>query len=126
MKNYFDFTGRVALVTGASSGLGHSFALSLAEQGASIAAFARRKEKLAALKETIESNGGNCLPVVCDVSQESQIIAGVQQVIEHYGKIDTLINNAGSIVLSPTTELSLEKWQSVVDLSLTGYFLMAR
>jgi len=126
MKNYMDLTGKVAVVTGASSGLGHEYAKALAGNGAKIAAIARRTERLELLKQEIEAEGGACLAVTCDVSSEQQIISGVQKVIDHFGKIDILINNAGTIQVSPSTELTLEDWQRVVDTSLTSYFLMAR
>lgn len=126
MKNYMDVTGNVSIVTGASSGLGYQYAKALAENGAKVAVFARRIDKLQALKSEIEANNGVCLPVACDVTNEEQVIAGVQKTFEEFGKIDILVNNAGAIALMPTTELPLEQWQSVVDVSLTGYFLMAR
>ena len=126
MKNYMDLTGRVAIVTGASSGLGYAYSKALAENGAKVAAFARRVEKLNKLKEEIEAAGGVCLPVQCDVSKEEDVINGVQKVIDSFGKIDILVNNAGAIKVCPTTELPLEEWKKVVDVSLTGYFLMAR
>ncbi|RHP46723.1 MULTISPECIES: SDR family NAD(P)-dependent oxidoreductase [unclassified Clostridium] len=126
MKNYMDLTGRVAIVTGASSGLGYEYCKALAENGAKVAAFARRKEKLEKLAAEIKEAGGECLPVPCDVMEEDQIIAGVQKVIDTYGKVDILVNNAGSMAYCPTTELTLEAWDKVVRLSITGYFLMAR
>ena len=126
MKNYMDLTGKVAIVTGASSGLGYAYSKALAENGAKVAAFARRVEKLENLKNEIETNGGVCLPVQCDVSKEEDVINGVQKVVDTFGKIDILVNNAGAITVCPTTELSLKDWQKVVDVSLTGYFLMAR
>jgi len=126
MKNYMDLTGRVAIVTGASSGLGYAFAKALAENGAKVAALARRKEKLVGLCEEIAAAGGECIPVVCDVTKEDNIISAVQEVVDHYGKIDILVNNAGSIKVCPTTELTLADWQGVVDTSITAYFLMAR
>ncbi len=126
MKNYMDLTGRIAIVTGASSGLGYEYCKAFAENGAKVAAFARRKERLEKLKEEIESMGGTCLPVQCDVGKEEQVTAGVQQVIDNFGKVDILVNNAGMMAYCPTVELSLEQWQKVVDVSLTGYFLMAR
>lgn len=126
MKNYMDLTGRVAIVTGASSGLGYAFSKALAENGAKVAAFARRLEKLNELKAEIEAAGGECLPVVCDVTDEENIISAVKQVVDHFGKIDILINNAGYMKVCPTTELPLVEWQKVVDTSITAYFLMAR
>ncbi len=83
MKNYMDLTGRVAVITGASSGLGNAFCKAMAENGAKIAAFARREERLLELKREIEEKGGECLPVVCDLTQEQQIIDGVQKVVDH-------------------------------------------
>lgn len=126
MKNYMDLTGRVAIVTGASSGLGYEYCKAFAENGAKVAAFARRKEKLEKLKDEIEAMGGMCLPVQCDVGVEDQVISSVQKVVDTWGKIDILVNNAGMMAYCPTVDLSLEQWQKVVDVSLTGYFLMAR
>lgn len=126
MKNYMDLTGRVAIVTGASSGLGYAFSKALAENGAKVAAFARRLERLNELKAEIEAAGGECLPVVCDVTKEQDIVSGVAKVVEHFGKVDILINNAGYMKVCPTTELPLEEWQKVVDTSITAYFLVAR
>lgn len=126
MKNYMDLTGRIAIVTGASSGLGKAFSLALAENGAKVAAFARRAERLEELKNEIAEMGGECLPVICDVTIEQNIIDGVQKVIEHFGKVDILVNNAGYIKVCPTTELPLVEWQKMVDTSITAYFLMAK
>ncbi|MDO5112434.1 MAG: SDR family oxidoreductase [Clostridia bacterium] len=126
MKNYFDLTGRVAVITGASSGIGNSYCRTFAEHGAKIAAFARRIDRLEQLKAEIEAAGGECLPIQCDVSVEDQVVKGVQKVIDHFGKIDILINVAGAISPCPTIDLPLERWQRDVNVSLTGYFLMAR
>ena len=126
MRNYMDLTGRVAVITGASSGLGREFCKAMAENGAKVAGFARREERLNELKAEIEAAGGEFLPIVCDVTVEQQIIDGVQKVIDHFGKIDILVNVAGYIKVCPTTELPLNEWQKVVDTSITAYFLMAR
>lgn len=126
MKNYLDLTGRVAVVTGASSGLGYAYAKALAEQGAKVAPLARRAERLEALKKEIEGLGGECLPVACDVTNEEMVKSAVQQVVDHFGKIDILINNAGAIKTELVVDLELSDWERVLDVSVTSYFLMAR
>lgn len=126
MKNYLDLTGHVAVVTGASSGLGREYAKALAENGAKVAIMARRVERLEEVKNEIEAAGGECLPVPVDVSNEDAVVSAVQKVVDHLGKIDILVNNAGAIKVTPSVELTLADWQKVVDVSLTGYFLMAR
>ena len=126
MRNYMDLTGRVAVITGASSGLGNAFCKAMAENGAKIAGFARRGDRLEERKKESESKGGEFLPIVCDLTVEQQIIDGVQKVVDHYGKIDILVNVAGYIKVCPTTELPLSEWQKMVDTSITAYFLMAR
>lgn len=126
MKNYLDLTGKVAVVTGASSGLGRAYAKALAENGAKVAALARRTERLEDLKKEIEAIGGECLPVTMDVTKEAMVVDGVKKIVDHFGTIDILINNAGAIKVVPTVDLALADWQKVVDISLTGYFLMAR
>lgn len=126
MKNYLDLSGKTAIVTGASSGLGYQFCKALAENGAKVAGFARRIERLKQLETEITQNGGQFLPIQCDVMDEDAIKQSVKQVADTFGRIDILVNNAGAIAYRPTTELSLKDWQKVVDVSLTGYFLMCR
>ena len=94
MKNYFDFTGKVAVVTGASSGLGADAAKAYAECGASVALLARRKEKLAGVAEEIKSLGGKVITVACDVTDEQMVKAAVDEVISSLGRIDILSVNA--------------------------------
>ena len=101
MNNLFDLTGKVALVTGASSGLGVQFAKALARQGADIAICARRVEKLEAVKAEIEAMGVKCFACKCDVQNNDQIKEMVAAVVAHYGKIDILVNNAGVGSASP-------------------------
>ena len=95
MKNYFDLTGKYALVAGASSGIGTQYAKALASQGAAVAVAARRKERLEELKAEIEGMGGTCIAVACDVSDEDSVKACVAEVEKAFGRIDILVNNAG-------------------------------
>ena len=95
MTNLFNLYGKVALVTGASSGLGVQFAKALASQGAKIAITARRKERLEQVKTEIEALGVECLIVPADMSNSDEIKALVEKVVEHFGRIDILVNNAG-------------------------------
>ena len=123
MKNYMDLTGRVAVVTGASSGLGYEYCKAFAENGAKVAAFARRKEKLETLKGEIEAMGGECLPVPCDVGDEAQVVAGVRSVIDTFGKVDILVNNAGITRDALLLRLSEADFDAVLATNLRGAFL---
>ena len=126
MKNMFDLTGKVAVVTGASSGLGQQFARALASQGASIAICARRKEKLDAFAEELESGGTKCLPLRCDITVEKDIIDMVAAVKNEFGHIDILVNNAGVANEKKAEEQTLDEWNAVISANLTGVYLMAR
>ncbi|NLY20353.1 MAG: SDR family oxidoreductase [Tissierellia bacterium] len=126
MKNLFDLSGKVALVTGASSGLGVQFAKVLAENGADIAILARREDRLKAVKDEIEAIGVKCHYVVCDVLDVKQIEDAVKDVEEHYGKIDILVNNAGFAIGGPSEDISNEDWKKIVDINLNAPFFFAR
>ncbi|BDQ04822.1 MAG: short-chain dehydrogenase [Candidatus Dojkabacteria bacterium] len=126
MENIFDLTGKKAIVTGASSGLGVQFAKALARYGADVAILARRKERLEKLAEEIQSMGRKCIPIQCDVTVESQIQQAVKQVEQEFGKIDILVNNAGVVSAYPTEDLPLDEWNRIIQTNLTGVFLMAK
>jgi NAD(P)-dependent dehydrogenase (short-subunit alcohol dehydrogenase family) len=123
----FDVKGQTAIVTGASSGLGVTFAESLAEIGINVVIAARRYEKLVKVAEEL-SNKYNVrvIPVKTDVSQEEQVISMVNTAIENFGSLEILVNNAGIASLSPSVDMSLEEWKKVIDVNLTGVFLCAR
>lgn len=123
----FDYHGRVAVITGGSSGLGVLCANALAERGCDVVLLARRKhllDKYAA--EITEKYGVKALPVQCDVTKEDQCIAAREAVEAEFGRCDILINCAGEGHNGDAMELSLEKWQATVDVCLTGLFLMCR
>jgi len=123
----FSIKGQTAIVTGASSGLGVSFAETLAERGVNLVIAARRYEKLAKISENL-SNGYNVkvVPVQTDVSQEDQVINMVKTAVENFGSLEILVNNAGVGALSPSVDMLLEEWKKVLDVNLTGVFLCAR
>lgn len=123
----FDLIGKVAIVTGASSGLGKQFAKALAEQGADVAILARRTEKLKELAKNIEESGRNCLAVECDVTNEESIKNAVATVKNKFGRIDILVNNAGVCEFSAGIhDHTTEQWDKVLDTDLKAVFLMAR
>ncbi|MBE0466932.1 MAG: SDR family oxidoreductase [Candidatus Desulforudis sp.] len=124
--NLFDLTGKTALVTGASSGLGWQFAQVLAEYGADVAVAARRVDRLQQLAAEIWASGKRCLPVQCDVADEDQVAAMVEKVVVEFGRLDILVNNAGVAILAPAQDLTLEDWSKSVAVNLTGVFLVAK
>lgn len=126
MNNIFDLTGKKAIVTGASSGLGAQFAKALAGQGADVAILARRFERLQTLAEEINAMGVKCIPVQCDVTVESQVEEAVNKIAAEFGQIDILVNNAGVAGVGATEDLPLEEWNRVITTNLTGVFLVAK
>jgi len=126
MDQIFSLRDKVALITGASSGLGVQFAKALAGQGAKIALMARRKEKIESVATEIRAIGVEVIPVVADVTNEEQVKEGVSQVVREYGRIDILVNNAGVSEISPAESMSMEAWRKVIDTNLTGVFTVAR
>ena len=118
----FDLTGKVAVVTGASSGLGVQFAKVLAEAGADVAILARRKDRLEELKKDILATGRKCEAYACDVSKEEDIVNAIAKVEKDFGKIDILVNNAG--VVYPGNDTG--DWDKVIAVNLRGVFLTGR
>lgn len=126
MANLFDLKGKVAIVTGASSGLGVQFANALARQGADLAIVARRAEKLMDVKAQIERLGVRCLAVKCDVTRTEEIQAAVAAITAHYGRIDILINNAGIGRFGPAESQTDELWQTMMATNLNSVYYFAR
>lgn len=126
LASLFDLTGRVALVTGGSRGLGEEIAEGLGEAGAALMVVARREQWLLPTVESLRSKGFQVESAVCDVSQPDQVEAAVARCVAAFGKIDILVNNAGVAWGQPAEELPLDKWRMVLDTNLTGAFLFAQ
>jgi NAD(P)-dependent dehydrogenase (short-subunit alcohol dehydrogenase family) len=127
MKNkLFDLTGKVAIVTGASRGLGQYFSRALAGAGADLVITSRKRESLDAFNREIESLGRRVLPLPLDVREYDSIQQMVETSFEHYGKIDILVNNAGCNVRKPSAEVSWDDWNLVLDTNLRGTFFVAQ
>ncbi len=125
-RELFDLSNRVALVTGASKGLGKAIALALAGAGADVALYARNKEDLEAVKASVEALGRRAEIFCVDVLDKQLVDECVGATLAAFGHIDILVNNAGVNVRKPVLELSAEEWDLVIDTNLKGYFLMAQ
>jgi gluconate 5-dehydrogenase len=126
MQELFDLSGKVAIVTGASRGLGQYFGRALAKAGADLVITSRELSSLTEFKQEIESLGRRALAVQVDVLSQNDIENMVQMAIREYGKIDILVNNAGLNIRSPSAEFSWEDWDTVVDTNLKGNFFCAQ
>ena len=126
MLDHFALTDRVALVTGASSGLGVHAAVGLAEAGADVVIVARRAEKLEATREQVESTGRRCLAVTGDVADPDTASVAVEAAMERFGRLDVLLNNAGVGTAVPATRESPEQFRQVIDVNLEGSYWMAQ
>lgn len=119
--------GKVALVTGASRGIGRSIALSLAEQGSKVVVnFVKEQERALETVSEIERAGGAAFPVQADVSNEEQVKAMIEKAVEVYGTIDILVNNAGMVIDLPFKERTVEHWKRTLEVNLIGSFLCAK
>ncbi|MBI2846349.1 MAG: SDR family NAD(P)-dependent oxidoreductase, partial [Chloroflexi bacterium] len=118
----FSLKGKVAMVSGASSGLGKRMALCMAEAGADVAVFARRQEMVEQTAKEIRSLGRKALAARVDHTNEGEVKALVERVVKEFGKIDILVNNAGMDIIKPAVEYELEEWEQVMKVNLTGYF----
>ncbi|GAA3244567.1 SDR family NAD(P)-dependent oxidoreductase [Dactylosporangium siamense] len=118
-------SGTVALITGASSGIGEAAALSLASRGASVALVARRADRLAELADRIRGEGGVALVVEADVTSQEAAVAAVRRTVDELGRLDTLVNNAGVMLLGPVVDAPVEEWQRMVSVNVLGLLYTA-
>jgi NAD(P)-dependent dehydrogenase (short-subunit alcohol dehydrogenase family) len=126
MQDLFDLSGKVAIVTGTSRGLGQYFGRALAKAGADLVITSRKLSSLTKFKKEIESLGRKALAVQVDVLSQSDIENMVRTAIKEYGKIDILVNNAGLNIRSPSADFSWEDWDTVLDTNLKGNFFCAQ
>ena len=126
MENLFDLSGKVAIVTGTSRGLGQYFGRALAGAGADLVITSRDVSRLTPFKEEIEALGRRALPVKLDVLNETDIANIVRAAIDEYGKIDILINNAGLNIRHPAVEFTWKEWDTVLNTNLKGSFFVAQ
>jgi NAD(P)-dependent dehydrogenase (short-subunit alcohol dehydrogenase family) len=126
MESPFNLTGRVALVTGASRGLGQYFGRALARAGADLVITSRRLEALEPFRAEIEGLGRRAAPVALDVRSYESIREGVERAVAAFGRIDILVNNAGCNVRKPALEITWDDWNLVLDTNLRGTFFVAQ
>ncbi len=115
-----ELAGRVAAVTGASSGIGEATALALAGAGAAVAVGARRADRLEGLVEKIQAAGGTAIALPCDVTEEDQAVAFVNDTHAQLGRLDILVNNAGLMLLGPVEGADLEEWRRMIAVNCLG------
>lgn len=118
--------GTVALITEASSGIGEATAVALAEEGATVALLARRRERLDELKAHIEGEGGTALVVEADVSDRQQAAAAVDTVVETLGRLDTVVNNAGLMRIGPAADADPGDWDAMISVNVQGLLYVTR
>ena len=122
----FQLTGKVAVVTGGSKGLGRAMAIGLADAGATVAVVSRTKNLIEETAQDIIKGGGKAIAIPADIKDEQDIERMTKTVMAACGRIDILINNAGIAPMSPAVEVPLEEWNDVMDTNLKSVFLMAR
>jgi NAD(P)-dependent dehydrogenase (short-subunit alcohol dehydrogenase family) len=126
VKQLFDLTGRLAIITGGSVGLGRQMAEGLAEMGANLVLCARKKERCQQAAEDLQKLGVKTLALACDVKSSADIHQVVDATMAQFGRIDILINNAGTSWGAPVEEMRLEHWNKVIETNLTGTFLFSQ
>src|SRR5580704_13433783 len=125
-KKLFDLTGRVAIVSGGSMGLGLQMAIGLAEMGANPVLCARKLERSKIAAEALRKHGVDALALECDVKDKVTIDEVVEKTFAKFGRIDVLINSAGTSWGAPVEEMTLEQWNKVLTTNLTGTFLFCQ
>jgi NAD(P)-dependent dehydrogenase (short-subunit alcohol dehydrogenase family) len=126
VQELFDLNGKVAIVTGGSIGLGRQMAEGLAEAGADLVLCARKKERCGQAAQELEALGGDVLALGCDVKKPADVQAVIDATVERFGRLDILINNAGTSWGAPVEEMTMDQWNKVIETNLTGTFLFSQ
>ncbi|MHB1421469.1 MAG: SDR family oxidoreductase [Bacillota bacterium] len=126
IKQLFDLTGKVAIVTGGGRVLGKQMAFGLAEAGASVVVCSRKVENCVRTAEELKALGVDALGLRCDVTKPEEIKATVEETMKHFGKIDILINNAGASWGAMAEEMPMEAWRKIQDTNITGMFVFSQ
>jgi NAD(P)-dependent dehydrogenase (short-subunit alcohol dehydrogenase family) len=126
VQELFDLNGKVAIVTGGSIGLGRQMAEGLAEAGADLVLCARKKERCEQAAQELEALGGDVLALGCDVKKPADVQAVIDATVERFGRLDILINNAGTSWGAPVEEMTMDQWNKVIETNLTGTFLFSQ
>jgi len=126
VKELLKLDGRVSVVTGGATGIGFRMALGLAEAGSNVVIASRKLDACEQAAREIEQTGAKALAVACDVTKPDQVEAMKNAVLERFGRVDVLVNNAGRAWVAAPEEMPVERWQQVFDLNVTGPFLCAQ
>src|ERR1700693_3415921 len=126
VQELFDLSGKTAIVTGGGSGIGRQMAQALAEAGANLVLCARKVERCEEAAAELAKVGVRTLGLKCDVRNPAEVQAVVDRTHDELGRIDVLVNNAGTVWGAPPEDMPLEGWQKVIDVNLTGVFLFSQ
>ena len=126
VQQLFDLTNKTAIITGGGRGLGEQIARAFAEAGANIVLCSRKVEACQSVCDELEKEGTKTLALPCDVTKEEDVEAVVNQTVETFGRIDILVNNSGATWGAPAIEMPVEAWKKVIDVNVTGTFLMSK
>ncbi len=126
VKELFDLSGKIAIVTGGGRGLGQQIAEGFAEAGANVVVCSRKEEACQEVSEKLKQLGVDSLALKCDVTNPDDIRNVVEKTVEKFGRIDILVNNSGATWGAPVDEMPLEAWQKVMNVNVTGTFLMSQ